>query len=292
MKLFRGISSFILSLLLVFIIVFIQGSLFVNTRLIKPDFYIAKFEKQGFYDYLYDSVYKNFGQVSRKSNLPQELFNDIVTKDWIKEQTDNAAKETLDYMLYKTDKLSTLDVRPQSEKFNNNLDNYLKGLKLKTDESTSKEIQNIKVQVNDIIKGQANFIDIRSVSNNSSFQKLRKALYLIYSYKQVIFVIALINVLVLLLAVGKGISNFAAWIGYSLIAGGFFTFIPSVIGVKSGFLNNIAISEGTLKQLVVALIKDSLSYFSIFGSIILTSGIILTLSAALYQGRRSGRLKQ
>lgn len=286
MKILRGVSSFILSLILAFIIVFSQVSLFINTKLLKPDYYISKFEKHGFYDYLYDSTYKNFGQVSMKSNLPQDLFKNIVTKDWIKEQTDKTIKETVDYMLYKADKLSVLDTKPQSDRFNDNLDNYLKSLNLKMDQSAAKEIESIKGQVSSIIKSQSNFIDINSVSKNTSFQHIRKAVYLTYTLKILIFIITLAVALLLLFAAGSGLSNFTAWIGYSLIAGGFFTFVPSIIAKLSGFMNNIAISEGPLKKLAVAFIMDSLNYFCITGGMALFTGILLTATTALYQGRR------
>lgn len=285
MKLFRGISAFILSLILSFILVFIQFSLFVNTRLLKPDFYISKFEKHGFYDYIYDSVYKNFGQVSQKVNLPAELFKDIVTKDWIKSQTDGKVEETIDYMLYKRNNLSVFDIKPQSDSFNVNIDNYIKELKVKLSPDVEKEITGIKSQIGNIIKGQVNFIDITSISKNSTFQQIRKALYLTYSSKVLILVITLIITLLLSITACRGISNIAAWLGYVLIAGGFFTFVPSVVGTLSGFMNNISISEGALKQLAVAFIKDFLNYFSIIGGMIFIVGILLTFSSAAFQAK-------
>lgn len=286
MKIFRLVSSFVLSLILAFLIVFMQASLFINTKALQPDFYISRFEKQDFYTYLYDSLYKNFGQVSRKSNLPEELFKDIVTKDWIKEETDRALKGTLDYMIYKADKPYTLDIKAQRDSFSSNLDNYIKGLTVKIDQNSEKEIEGIKDQISNIIKSQANFIDITGVSKNSSFQQIRKALYLTYSSRSLAMVSAIILALLLLLTAERGISNYFAWIGYSLIAGGFFTFIPSVLGLTSGFMNNIAISDSSLKALAIAFIKDSLKYFSINGGIVLLTGIILTGGVAVYQGRK------
>jgi hypothetical protein len=286
MKVFKGISSFILSLLLVFLIIFLQVSFFVNTKLLKQDFYVSKFEKQGFYDYLYDSIQKNFEQVSRKSNLPQELFSDIVTKDWVKQQLDNSIKDTIGYMLYQTEVPFVLDIKPQGDKFNQNIDNYIKGLNIKIDKNSEKEIQSIKDQISNIIKSQVNFINITSFSKNSSFQYIRRGLYYIYYWRVIIFGIILINMLLILLATDRSFNNFAAWIGYSMIAGGLFTLIPSSIGGLSGFINNIAISNGTLKQLVIAFAKDFLMFFNITGGIIFIAGIMLTIFAVLHQNSR------
>jgi hypothetical protein len=285
MKILRAIPAFVLSLLLVFNIVFLQGFLFLNNKLLNTNFYLTKFESLGFYNYLYDSIYKNFGQVSRESNLPLELFNNILTKDWVKEQTENSTKEIIDYMTYKTNTISVLDTKVQADKFNENFDNYIKSLNLKLDQNTQKEMANIKVKVSDIIKNQANFINMTSLNKNSTFQNLRKVVYTAYSSKLVIFAVILINLLLLLLVVRRKLSNFTTWIGYTLIVGGFFTLIPSLLGGFSGFVNNIAISDSVLKALAISFIKEGLFFFSITGGVIMVLGIGVTFFSALYEAK-------
>lgn len=285
MKILKSISAFVLSLVLVFNIVFLQGFLFLNNRLLNTNFYLTKFESLGFYDYLYDSVYKNFGQVSRESNLPLELFNNILTKDWVKEQTERSTKEIIDYMTYKINTISVLDTKLQADKFNENFDKYIKSLNLKLDQNTQKEMTNIKVKVSDIIKNQASFINMTSLNKNSTFQKLRKVVYTAYSSKLIIFAVILINLLLLFLVVGRKLSNFAVWLGYTFIVGGFFTLIPSLLGSFSGFVNNIAISDSVLKALAISFIKEGLLFFSITGGVIMVFGITLTFFSALYEAK-------
>jgi hypothetical protein len=269
-----------------FALVLLQFSIFAGNTLLDKKFYLSKYESAGIYKYIEESIDKSLKSIGRTVNLPEELFLSLASKAWIREQVDYTTSETLDYMVYKTEKLPVIDTAKQIETFNKSFDDYVKKLNLTMEKNALNEINNIKKEVADVVKSQASFVDFASISKSSAFQKGRKALY--YSSKAKSFIIAalLINIILLWLVNFKNFTSFIRWTGYSLIAGGLMTFIPSAIALLSGFSASISMAEAVLKALIVSIIEASLKYFIASGAIILAMGVVVILASILIDNRK------
>jgi hypothetical protein len=263
----------------------LQFSIFTGSTVLNKKIYMSKYESTGIYTYIEESINKSLKSVGRTVNLPEELFESLVSKVWIKEQVDYTTAGTLDYMMYKTEKLPVIDTAKQIEAFNKTFDDYVKKLNLTMEKNALNEINNIKKDVEGIVKSQTSFIDFTSISKSSAFQKGRVALF--YSYKAKGFLIAalLINMLLICLINHKNFAGFIRWTGYSFIAGGLMTLVPAAIGILSKFAASISMAEVILKGFVVSIIESSLKYFIVSGSIIFAIGVLIILASVLIENR-------
>lgn len=275
MRIFKFAICFCLSLILLFLLILLQVSFFTSNKVLNAEYYISNFQKYDLYSYVYNSINRTCGNISRTDNLPANLFQDIVTKPYLKSQIDESTRVTVDYMLYKTDKLPEVDTKALSDKFNENLENFIKEKDVKVNSTVRQELNLVKSDVESVYSSSANFINLKSISNASFFEKLRRALYYVSSQKQLIFGFITAVTLLLFLASMKTSYSALHWISYSSIAAGLFSLIPSSIGLFTRFMDNIGILDPTLKAIAISFIRETLSYFAISGAALLLAGIVL-----------------
>lgn len=275
MKSIKSVISFTLSLILMMLVFIFQISIFTSAKLYNPNSYTSNIEKSGLITYTYESTNTNLQSLGRTVNLPQNLFNNLFDKQWVKTQLFSSTNNMSQYMTYKTDTLYKIDVKSQSDKFNNNLDEFVKSNKLKIDKNTENELKKIKNDVNGIILNQVLPINFDSITKNSTFQNARKSLFLIYSSK-FLFIIAIIIIIALLMLVNmKKVSSALAWTSYAFIAGGLLSLLPSAIGLASKFIYGLNLSVQSIKYFLIYVVNDFLRYFIFSGSITFIIGLIL-----------------
>lgn len=291
MKKINFFLSFVICLVFMLVLVVLQFSMFAHSKLYNTDFYLSKFETMGLYDYVQSSIEKDAQNMSHITNLPSNLFSNLVTKEWIKNQFVSGVKQDIDYMLYKNKKIAVVQPKTQAESFNKNLDAYISSKNLKHDSSVDKEISKVKKDIYSIMQNETTFLGLHNFNDLSAFQKLRKFLYTLYSYQTVIFISVIVLVLLLLLVCVKDIFKFFNWLGCVIISGGLFTFIPSFIAYETKFMDNMAIDMKTIKLIAASIIRDYLVFFIKLGGVMAIAGLIMLLLSiysekTIYKARR------
>lgn len=274
MKTMRWVFSFILSLMLALLLVLLQVLVLIDVKILNSDYYISKYEEKGLYTYTYNNVNNSLEKISRTSNLPIDLFSNIITKKFIKNKTDFSTRELINYVKYKDNNVGDIDTKPLSDKFNSNLDDYISKQNFVQDNNVQNELNNIKVGVANSLKYQSSVADFKKASKSSSFTKLRQGFHYFNYVKLVLAILAVVNIVLLFFVVKKPQGSVFIWIGYSFLVGGLLTLIPAVIGLNSGFFNNISITKGALKNVVVAIFKDSIGFFVYSGGILIALSFI------------------
>lgn len=275
MKSIKSVISFFLSLFLMMLVFAFQISIFTSVKLYNSNSYTSNIEKSGLIDYTYESINNNLQNLGRTVNLPQNLFNNLFNKQWVKTQLFSSTDNICQYMAYKTDTLYKVNMKTQSDKFNNNLDEFIASNKLKIDKNTKNELDRIKNNVNGIIQNQVLPVNYNSIVKNSSFEKARKSLFLIYSSKFLLIIGFIIIVALLILVNMKKLFSALAWCSYAFIAGGLLALLPSVIVLASKFIYNLNLSVQSIKHFIIYVVNDFLTYFLFSGSITLIIGLTL-----------------
>ena len=283
MRIGKLILSFILSLTLVLGLFALQLSLFTHIKLFNSKIYITTFEKLNLYSTITASINNELSTLSRRCNLPKEIFAASFSDKWVKNELDNTTKNLIDFMTYKTDKLYAIDIKSQEAAISANISSFLKASNLKIDDSVEVELIKVKNDAVNMASSNISPINTKSIQNSSSFVKVRKNLNNLYIYKNhIIGFLAVAAILLLLLHIKK-ISQFGKWLGFSLIAGGLITFIPALIGLISKFTNNLAIGIPSLKALIAAILKEYIAFFSQTGLVIFAAGLLLIIVASRFE---------
>ncbi|AGK95849.1 hypothetical protein Clopa_0824 [Clostridium pasteurianum BC1] len=288
MRTIKFIFSFFLSFILMFVLLIFQFSLFTHYKLYNANFYMDKFQKLGLYSYLQSSTNSSLDTIARVSNLPKAVFNNVVSQTWLKSQVENSTTGTIDYMTYKTNNLPAIDTNSLLKTFDENLDKFIKSSNITVDKSVQDQLNSIRSQSGGSIKDEINLFSFDTVSKSSSFQKIRKYLNLLYSYENIIILIIIIIAILLFIIEHNNIAIFISWIGYSLIAGGLLSLVPSLVGIFSRFTDNIAIGIPTIKIIVGSIISDYLKFFTYSSIIFIVLGIILVVISAYLERNSRG----
>jgi len=280
MKIGKLILSFILSLTLVLGLFAFQLSLFTHIKLYNSKMYMATYENSNIYSTITESINSELSTISRRCNLPKEIFTASFSDKWIKNELDNTTKNLIDFMTYKTDKLYIIDIKSQEAVISANISSFLQSSNLKVDDSVEIELNKVKSDALSMARNSISPINTKGIKNSSSFLKVRKNLNNLYIYKNhIIGFLAVVAILLLLLNLKK-ISQFVKWLGYSLIAGGLITFIPALIGLISKFTNNLTIRIPSIKALIAALLREYIVFFSQTGLVIFVAGLLLLIVAS------------
>lgn len=278
MKQMKFVLNFLVSLVLMLTLVALQFSLFTRMKLLNPDFYSSVFQKNNLYSYTRQNTENKLLNLGRVVNLPNDIFQGIITDEWVKQQIDDAANQTVQYMTYRSNKLPIADVKPLTDKFNLNLDNYIKSSNLKVDKTVEKELAKIKSDAGSIIKNETTIVNLSMIEKSSSFQSARKLLYYIYNSTLAIAAAILVLVFLLFLLNNKSNLSFMNWTGYSLISSGLLVLIISLIGLLSKFINTIAIGDTVLKNIVITIFNSSLYFLIVISTIYIIIGVIFNFS--------------
>ncbi|MDP4177257.1 MAG: hypothetical protein Q8900_02820 [Bacillota bacterium] len=284
MKIIKNLSSFLISLIMMFILLMIQISFFVQNVLYKPDFYLTKFQNMGLYDYIQTTIEKDNHKMAQVTNLPEDLFGGLITKDWIKGQFEKGTKQDIDYMLYKSNNLAEPDPKSQADIFGKKLDTYISSKNLKYDDSVKKELDKIKTDLYNVMKNETTFIGMHNLNNYGFFQQFRHYSYLVYKY-QTAFIIGLCVLIGLLLLLLRNKFKFFNWIAYTLIANGMLILIPSVTAYLSKFMDNINIEIAITKLITASIIRDYISFFIKIGAVTFVLGILILLISVKLENR-------
>lgn len=274
MKKINVVLSFLISLCLVLVLFAVQISMFTKLELLNHSFYSSQFNKNNLDVAVQASIKKDLTSLGSYNYIPPEVFNGLYSESWVDSTINDANKDFIDFMTYKTNTLKELDTSSISAKLSSNVDSYISTNKIQVNADTQSELNTVKTQTVNIIKNQASVVSVTSLSKSSLFLKLRTYINLVYSSIYLLLGIVFILILGLYLCNRKSKGSLARWLSYVLIAAGLFTIIPGLVGLISGFMKDIAVSPVVLKNLVVSISNEFFKFFIISGGICLAVAIV------------------
>ena len=261
----RTALIYMISFLLMFALLSIQGSLFVKAKMLNGNFYKTVLSKSDYYPLVEKEIEFGFKNLSMVTSIPQEVFSKSVSKEAVKALSYKNIDSTESYMKYKGEyresKIDRNKIYGSVEKYaqDNNINGELKSQLTAVAEDAGK-----------IVENHAALFSINSVAKYSQFQSFRRALYV--AYKNLFLTVMITGVLILLLVLmnWQRLSKVLLWVGSSLIASSLMTIIPSILAIYFKIAYKYAIDIPPLK---VALRDITLGYINYF----LSTGVLFFL---------------
>ncbi|MGL5346384.1 MAG: hypothetical protein ACRDA3_03455 [Peptostreptococcaceae bacterium] len=271
----KNIISFIISLVLMFVIVITSGVLFFRGTMLNDQSYINVLEKNNIYDKIYYNINENLEYLLLTNNIPKDTFEGIILKTEVKASVDSYVYSVVDYMKNKKVEIPPLDMNVYEERFNEDINEFLMFNGMYLNEEFKQNLEEFKSTFMNIIKSDLQVLDFNALSNASSMKAIAKLSGFINSGTVVLGLIMVILVLCLLIALvwRRRKARIFAWVGYSFVSSGLLVLLVGVSGYISGFYNHVAIGIPYLATAVSAIIKHYLFNLSIIGLIVFIIGI-------------------
>lgn len=276
---FKRIGNFIISLFLMFLFVLCSVSIFTRTRLLNDKFYINKLANSKYYTYLNEEIRAGFKSLSDISAIPEDIFNNSVSEDFIKKESEKNIENTMDYMLYKvSDGTTKVDFSKVDETLVNNIEAYAREKNIDISKNKDKYLKGLMTDTEQIINNHVNLFNINLIQKSSDFQKFRKVSYNLYS-KVALFPLTIAVLIVLLWIINFKYSHRVLfWTGSSMVAASLFTLIPSTLGLLSKMSYRVAFKVPYLKEAIREFMLGDLYYLFYLSLCLLILGIIMLLA--------------
>ncbi len=278
MRTFRNALRYIISLVLMFVFVFLQVGLFVQFTFLNPVFYIHQLETTDYYKELGEDIHFGMRNLSMITSIPVEVLTDTIKSEAIIELSiDNIYKAT-DYMKYKTEVVeSTIDLETIAYPLQRFIEAYAQEHAIKLDEAQREQIDDVAIEAANIVNNHVILFNISAVKHLGEFQRFRKIVFLIYVNW---FVPALISILCIASLVALNLKRkrrVFLWSGSSMIAASLMILIPVAMALVYRIPYRLNIGTPYLKNALKAITLGYLQFFLSSGSILLVVGILSLL---------------
>jgi hypothetical protein len=272
---FKDIVRFALSFFLMFVLILMQISFFINNKVLNGDFYKAVLQKGDYFTLMRKEIDYGFKNLSMITSIPEEIFSISVKDDEIKELSYRNITSAENYMKYKNsyvdNKWDTSVLSSSLEKYS---ENYAKENNIKIDAAFEKQILAVVQDSGKIIENHAVLFNISAVDKYAQFQVFRKVLN-IFSRSLMGWVI-LVCILMILLALlnRRRAGRTFLWIGSSFIPAALMTLVPSALAMYYKIPYKFAVDTSYLKLALKNISLEYIKYFIITGSFFIIIGII------------------
>lgn len=236
MKVLKNVFIYLLTIILSVSIILLVAIKIASSTILDKNYVLSKLDETSYYEKTYIYVKSNFDKYIQQSGLDEEVLEDIVTEEQIKQDTQKILNN-----IYNNSK-EEIDIQSIKEKLNNNINKSLGNMKLTSSQRTAIDqyvekiceeyktsiLQyNVEDQVNNMYK---NITDYSNTGNTVAY-----------------VAIAVIIILLLVLNI-KRIYKFFTYIGISCFSS----------GVLLIFVNSYIISK--VKIQTITILNDTFSF--------------------------------
>lgn len=274
MRYLKRIIKYIIAIFLtIATIIYFTISLLSSTILNKT-YIINEIEEIGYYDKIYESVKSNFENYIYQSGLSEEVLENIVTKEKIREDT----KLILNNIYDGSEK--EISIEEIKDNLNKNIQTSLENQKLNA--TQQKAIDTFVEQIcNEYRDTISNFNYEDQIHN--MLGKIRKVIEL---GKKVLFIIIIICVFLIIILSLKRLYRILMYLGVSLFGSGAFFVIVNIFINANTSLQHILILNDIISEALRNVLKDILSLEFNAALVMLGIGLIMIIISNIVHSRR------
>ena len=263
-KVLQYIIALILSLV---IIAFLTIKIFSST-ILNENYIISKLDKEDYYEKIYEEVKANFENYINQSGLDEEVLNDIITKEKIKQDTEKILHNVF---LGSNEKISVDEIK---ENLSENIDKSVdRSLTTSEQKAVDSFIETICGEYKSTISNTKYENDIYSV-----FNKINK--YLSLANKVMLLAIAICVILIVILSI-KHIYEIFAVIGVTLTTSGLLLIITRLYITSKVRIGDITILNNPVSIVLRSILTEIVNTINKYGIIFLILGIALIIIYAI-----------
>lgn len=284
----RDALRFTVSFFLMFAVIVMQLSFFVNLRMLNGNFYRITLSKSDYFPLMRKDIDFGFKNLAMITSIPEEIFVNSVSKDAVKQLANKNIVSAEAYMKYEN---KYIDYKIDTNIIYNNLEKYAVENDLKVDEGLKKQLSATANDAGNIVRNYAALFNISAVDKYPQFQQFRKIVYLFYSIK-ILSVVAVALLMALLVVLNRRRPRRALlWVGSSLLPAALITLIPAALALIYKISYKFAIDTPYLKTALRVISLGYINYFMETGALILILGVASTW-AYTYLSNKAYKLNQ
>ena len=274
-KFIKNILSFIISLMLMFVILATSFTVFFKGTILNPETYIKIIEKNEIHHEIYKNIYSNIDYFVLTNNMPEDTLDGVISKDEIKQITNNYIYYTIGFMKGEDYEIESVDMEVYESRINTKIDKFLKSNTNDISDEFKNNIGYIKTKVLNIVKNDLEIINLNELSKSSTLQHAARVTSILNSNKLIMGMfgtIIIISLLFFIIWIKRKVRRYA-WIGYSFISSGIVVLLIGLTGYISGFYDNLPIGIPYLATAVSLIVQKCLLNLTFIGFIILVIGL-------------------
>lgn len=294
MKLIQKLISVLLSLGLMFVIMAfcLLSSL---PQFLTPETYLSVMEEANVYQSMKENIQGSIDDVMLLNNIERQSMREFIKLEEVKEIVMGDVYAVLSWLNGAQPQIKALDLTTYEARFDERIGTFFRDNHYYLDEALKQEIELMKQNVMQIVKGNLRLVDFDQLTQMTGLQKLT-SLISEMNLKLLAGVLAgivllLMGVLVLLSPRSrhhkhrKKVEIGLLYSGYGMMAGGLIIFILFFSGIQSGFYHHIAIQVSYLQESIALLIGNWFKMLMISGLLATGLGIIFLIPywVKLYQ---------
>lgn len=288
----RAVLRFVISLLLMFTLLFLQLSIFEGRVFLNEKYYNNKLENSNYYRLVNKELQFAFKNYSLVTSIPDTVFSKAISEELLKDIGRKNIHNAVGYMKYTQDIKSTnIDGAEFKKSINDYISNYAKENNISIDDQLKSQINDIVDETVKITSNHTELFNIKAVYKFSEFQKFRKLSYLIS--KSLIFaLIAVMLFIVLLVILNKYRPRRTfLWVGSSFIPAGIMMAIPATLALIYKIPERFVVETSYIKEALKVITTGYINFFLLSGIIYILSGIVMiAVYARLRKVARSKRI--
>lgn len=270
MSKFRDVLRFTISFFLMFAIIIMQLSFFVNHKVLNADFYKNTLNKSDYFSLMRSEIDFGFKNLSMITSIPEKIFISSVSNEAIMQLAYKDITSAENYMKYKdkyvNNKIDNIIIY-------SNLLKYVQKDNIKVDANLKTQLLDVSKDAGNIINNYAVLFNISAVDKYTQFQSFRKLLFLLYNIK-ILSIVAVFLMMSLLVFLNRRTPRRSyLWIGSSFIPAAIMTLVPCILALYYKIPNRFAIDSASLNLFMRDTTLGYIKYFITTGVIVLLVGI-------------------
>ena len=276
MKIIFSILKYILVVLLTLVVIAIVIAKIASSTILNESYVLSKLDETGYYRGIYSEVYSNFENYIGPSGLDEEVFENIVSEDKIREDTYRIIDN-----IYQN-KIKDIDTDEIRENLNNNIEKYLEGRTLTSEQETA-----IGQYVDKICEEYATTI-LHATSYEQKIAKIFSyANSILPTFIKGVMIATIVLIIILMIFNYNKVFRGVAQVGISVTSSGLFLLISNFILNSKVKIDNIIVMNETFSKVIRVVLNDICDKISNVSLILLVCGLIaILISNSIYNKKK------
>lgn len=262
----KKIMSYFLTLILIVVTLLTLALNIVNAKLLDENSVKERMEKLNIYDTVYQDLNTSFRSYTEQSGLEEEVLNDVITKEQVKNDVNgilDSIYQDKEYKIDATQLEQNLTTRIQESLKNSN----------RTPNAREKEaIKTFVTTIGDVYENEV--FPAKVISSASSY--VVKVSELATMAEPIMYAIIAVLVLAIFAINFKEKSRFLSYMGISLMSSGVVLTVVDMFVKWKLNLQDISFLNSSISLLVQDLLQDVMTNVFTFGIIFIILGVIFS----------------
>ena len=271
----KNIISFIISLVLMFLVLATSFTLFFRATILNPKTYVNVIEKHNLYNGIYENIYENIDYLVLTNNMPEDTLDGVIYEDEIKQVVDDYIYYVVGFMKNEGSEIPAVNMEIYESRINEKIDNFLNNNSEYINDDFRSNIEDMNTTILNIIKSDLEVINLNQLSKSSVVKAIAKISTILNSGILMVIIFAMIILVSSLYIIiwRRRKSRRFAWIGYSFMSSGLLVFLIGLSGYISGFYDNFAIAIPYIATAISLIMRKCLLSLTFIGFIVLVIGL-------------------